>query len=149
VDGVLVGAAGSLWGPDVGHENPSLGKPKWAATKNPHTKWVFDKNPPPWDPNKSNRKPDVTHASTVRFQLAIWIHGIGDGPLSSAGGISQRPLDLKHTWAINDGPRQSSGLHFTSTVGSQILFLLFGWLDRPPNSGGVGSQIGSSSDNEA
>jgi len=36
VDGVLVGA-GSLWGPDVGHENPSLGKPKWAATKNPHT----------------------------------------------------------------------------------------------------------------
>jgi hypothetical protein len=103
--------------------------PVWEAkvgrNENPPRKMVFDKNPPPWDPSKCNRKPHVTHTSTVRFQLAIWIHGISDGPLSSARGISQRPLDLKHTWAINDGPRQSSGLHFTMTVGSKICFFFF------------------------
>jgi hypothetical protein len=120
-------------GPDVGHENPSLGSQSGPQRQIPTRSGSFTKTHHRGTQAKSNRKPDVTHASTVRFQLAIWIHGITDGPLSSAGGDFTKTVGSH----LGDQRQPTSVLrpsfHYDRWI-ADPLFL--GWLDRPPNSDG-------------
>lgn len=127
VDGVLVDA-GSLLGPRCGPWKPQFGETKVGRNENTHTQsGSLTKTHHRGTPSKSNRKPDVAHAPTVRFQLAIWISRHQRRPtfvcrrdFTKTVGSQTHPGDQRWPTSV------PQAFQIASTVGSQTLFFLDG-----------------------